>query len=50
MVQIREKYVRDKEKMAREIGDLEAQRAQLVLAVRKLEEQQVTLKDRAVTL
>jgi hypothetical protein len=37
MTLVREKYVRDKEKMAREIGDLEGQRAQLVKAIKKLD-------------
>ena len=48
MIEVREKYVRDKDRMAREIGDLEGQRAQLVKAIKKLEAQQVHLKDRAV--
>ena len=47
MKTVREKYVRDKENMAREVGDLEGQRAQLVKAIKKLESQQVQLKDRA---
>ena len=48
MIAVREKYVKDKNKMAQEIGDLEGQRAQLVKAIKKLESQQVHLKDRAV--
>ena len=48
MIAVREKYVKDKNKMAQEIGDLEGQRAQLVSAVKKLKEQVVHLKDLAV--
>ena len=48
MIAVREKYIKDKNKMAQEIGDLEGQRAQLVLAVKKLKEQVVHLKDLAV--
>jgi chromosome segregation ATPase len=48
MIKVRDKYIKDKNRMAQEIGDLEGQRAQLVKAIRKLQEQQIQLTDRAV--